>query len=123
MRAAATKDATPSNGSSRIPVRTGRSSSARPVLPPNALPGNEPMAEEPAMCDLVEIVRLANDAFNRRDVDAWLSFLSPDNVYRPVPTFTDNQERQGLAAMRRWMEEWYDAWAEDYATQAESIRE
>jgi ketosteroid isomerase-like protein len=81
------------------------------------------MAEQSAMRDPVEIIRRANDAFNRRDVDAWVSFFAPDIVYRPVPTFTDSQERQGLGAMRRWMEEWFDAWADDYTTQAESIRE
>ncbi len=75
------------------------------------------------MRDLVEVIRGANDAFNRRDIAAWLSFFSPDVVYRPVPTFTDSQERQGLGAMRRFIEEWHDAWADDYTTQAESIRE
>jgi ketosteroid isomerase-like protein len=62
------------------------------------------MSEESTTPDLVEIVRRANDAFNRRDVDAWMSFYSPDIVYRPVPSFPDSQERQRLAAMRRWME-------------------
>ena len=81
------------------------------------------MSEEPATRDLVEIVHRANDAFNRRDVDAWLSHLSPDIVYRPVPTFTDSQERHGLGAMRRFMEEWHDAWADDYTTRTESVRE
>jgi ketosteroid isomerase-like protein len=81
------------------------------------------MTDEGATSDLVELVRRANDAFNRRDVDAWLSFYSPDIVYRPVPSFTDSQERRGLGAMRRFMEEWHDAWAEDYTTEAESIRE
>ena len=81
------------------------------------------MADEAATLDLVEIVRRASEAFNRRDLDAWLSFYSPDIVFRPVPTFTDSQERRGLGAMRRFMEEWYDAWADDYTTQVESIRE
>jgi ketosteroid isomerase-like protein len=81
------------------------------------------MSEEPATGDVVDIVRRANDAFDRRDVDAWLSNFSPDIVYRPVPTFTDSQERRGLDAMRRFMEEWYDAWADDYTTQTESLRE
>jgi ketosteroid isomerase-like protein len=70
------------------------------------------MSDGPRPPDLVEIVRRANDAFNRRDVDAWMSFFSPDIVYRPVPRFPDSQERQGLNAMRRWMEEWHDAWAD-----------
>lgn len=75
------------------------------------------------MSENVAIVRRANHAFNRRDVEAWLSFYTPDIVYRPVPRFPDRQERRGLDAMRRWMEEWHDAWADNYATQAESIRE
>jgi ketosteroid isomerase-like protein len=80
------------------------------------------MSEEPPTPDLVEIVRRANDAFNRRDVDALMSFYSPDIVYRPVASFPDSEERHGLAAMRRWMEEWHDTWADDYTTQAQSIR-
>ena len=44
-------------------------------------------------------------------------------MFRPVTTFTDSQERRGLGAMRRWMEEWHDAWADDFTSQAESIRE
>jgi len=81
------------------------------------------VTEEPATSDVVEIVRRANDAFNRRDVDAWLSNFSREIVYRPVSTFTDSQERRGFGAMRRFMEEWYDAWADDYTTQTESVRE
>ena len=81
------------------------------------------MAEESTTPDPVELLRRANEAFNRRDVDAWLSFYSPDVVFRPVRTFTDSQERRGHRAMRRFMEEWYDAWADDYSTQVESIRE
>jgi ketosteroid isomerase-like protein len=79
--------------------------------------------EQSTTPDLAELVRRANDAFNARDVDAWFSFFSPDVVYRPVPTFTDSQERRGLDAMRRFMAEWHDAWADDYTTRAESIRE
>ncbi len=83
----------------------------------------EAMAKESTTPDRLELVRRANAAFIRRDVDEWLSLLSPDVVYRPVPTFTDTQDRRGLDAMRRFMEEWYDAWADDFTTQAESVRE
>jgi ketosteroid isomerase-like protein len=58
------------------------------------------MAEEGAAPGRVEIVLRANDAWNRRDADAWLSFLSPDIVLRPISTFTDSQERRGLDATR-----------------------
>jgi hypothetical protein len=44
------------------------------------------VAEEGATPDRVEIVLGANDAWNRRDVDGWLSFLSPDIVLRPIST-------------------------------------
>jgi ketosteroid isomerase-like protein len=81
------------------------------------------MAEESGAPDRLESVRGLADAWNRRDVDEWLSFFSPDVVYRPVPYFTDSQERRGLDAMRQWMSEWFDAWAEDFTSQVESIRE
>jgi len=51
-----------------------------------------------------------------------VSFFSPDVVYQPVPGFPESQERHGAEAMRRWMEEWHNAWADDYTTRAESIR-
>lgn len=68
------------------------------------------------------MVRRANEAFNH-DVDAWLSFFSADIVYRPIATFTDSQERRGLGAMRRFMNEWHEAWADDFTIQTESIHE
>ncbi|HTP28395.1 MAG TPA: nuclear transport factor 2 family protein [Anaeromyxobacteraceae bacterium] len=70
----------------------------------------------------VDLVRSLYAAWNRRDIDEWLSFLAPDIVFRPVPTFTDSQERRGLDAMRRWMVEWFEVWADDHSTQPESIR-
>jgi ketosteroid isomerase-like protein len=93
------------------------------VLPPNASRRSALMAEEGATPDRVEIVLRVYDAWNRRDVDEWLSFLSPDIVFLPASTFTDSHERQGLDAMRRFMDEWSDAWADDFISQAESIRE
>jgi ketosteroid isomerase-like protein len=81
------------------------------------------MAEESTTPDLVELVRRSNDAFNRRDGDAWLSLFSPDIVYRPVSTFTDSQERRGIGAMRRFMDEFFDAWDDDFTCLAESIRD
>jgi ketosteroid isomerase-like protein len=71
----------------------------------------------------VEIVRSLYAAWNRRDVDEWLSFHAPDIVFRPVPTFPDSQERRGLDAMRYWMAEWFEVWADDHTIQAKSIRE
>jgi len=80
------------------------------------------MAEQGATPDIVELVRQSYDAYNRRDVDAWLSLLSPDIVYRPVPTFTDSQERRGHDAMRRFIHEFFDAWANDACWHIDTAR-
>ena len=87
----------PSSARARLPVETAVSDTQRT------------MPEESTTPDLVEIVRRANDAWNRRDVDAWLGLLSPDIVLRPISTFTDSQERRGLDAGRRFWDEWNDA--------------
>lgn len=81
------------------------------------------MSEQSTTPDREELVRRSYEAWNRRDVDAWLSLLSPDIVFRPVSTFTDSKERRGLDTMRRFMDEWYDAWADDFTTAVDNIRE
>lgn len=43
------------------------------------------MAHEPTTPDRVDIVRRADEAWNRRDVDAWLNFCVADIVRRPTP--------------------------------------
>ncbi len=52
----------------------------------------------------VEIVRKVIDAFDRRDLDAWLGFLSPEVVWEslPLPGFRDVY--RGRAEAREWRE-------------------
>ena len=52
------------------------------------------MPEESTTPDPVELVRRFNDAWNRRDVDAFLSLLAPEVVYRPITTWPEPQERR-----------------------------
>ena len=56
----------------------------------------------------VEIVRGAAEAFNSRDVDAWLAHFDPDIVWYAFPDEPDPGPFQGHDAVRamaaRWME-------------------
>ena len=63
------------------------------------------MSEESTTPDLVEILRYATEALNRRDLDAVLSLYAPDAVgdfsQRGVGTF------QGSAALRGFLNDYY----------------
>ena len=56
----------------------------------------------------MEIVRRATDAFNRRDLDAWLAAFDPDIVWHAFPDepepgpFRGHEAIQAMAA--RWMD-------------------
>jgi uncharacterized protein (TIGR02246 family) len=80
------------------------------------------MPDQPATGDLVELVRQTNDAWNRRDLDTFMSLHSPDVVYRPIATFTDTRERRGRDELRRFMEEFSEAWADDFTIQLDTVR-
>jgi ketosteroid isomerase-like protein len=71
----------------------------------------------------VDVVRRVIEASGRGDVDVVLSLLSSDFVYRPIATFTDTQERRGLDGFRRHINEFREAWGDDFAMHAETIRE
>ena len=57
----------------------------------------------------VEIVRAAADAFNRRDVDAWLAHLDPDIVWYAFPDEPDPGPFHGHDAVRAMVARWMDA--------------
>ena len=59
--------------------------------------------------DLVERVRSAFEAANRRDLDAVISFFAPDSVFegRGVPA-----THEGRVAIRSMIEEWFGAYEE-----------
>jgi ketosteroid isomerase-like protein len=54
----------------------------------------------------VEIVREANAAFNRRDLDHWIEFFDPEIEYHDTPGFP------GREAFRRHAESYLDAWSD-----------
>jgi len=68
------------------------------------------MAEEPTTSDVVELLRTAVEAFNRRDVDAMLSAFAPDGVYDLSPSGFGTYE--GRAAIQTLFEEWWSAFDE-----------
>jgi ketosteroid isomerase-like protein len=75
------------------------------------------MPEESTTPDLVELTRRFVQAWNRRDLDAWMGFFAPDAVWE-VPALDIRVE--GVAAIRSFGEEWLVAFAE-YAVQPEAI--
>jgi ketosteroid isomerase-like protein len=72
------------------------------------------MSEESTNPDLVDLLREAWDAANRRDLDGVLSFFKPDVVWdasnRGIGTF------EGRAAIRSLLEDWFGNYAEWQAT-------
>src|SRR5438876_11872088 len=95
--------------------------STRPVRPPNALPrsGRNLMAEESAASDLVELMRKAYEAVNRRDfdLDAMMSFYAPDALWESPPLGT---RFEGRAAIRGFAEDWMSAYEEWHASRHRS---
>ena len=77
------------------------------------------MPEESTTPDLVELFRRSVEAFNRRDVDAVMSFYSPDVVWdgsiREVGRF------EGAAALHRFFEEWLTPYEEFRIEVEESV--
>src|SRR5213080_1501266 len=65
------------------------------------------MPEESTTPDSVERIRRGVEAFNRRDFDAVMSFYSPDVVWdTPVRPSGSVGTLEGVAALRRFWEEW-----------------
>ena len=78
------------------------------------------MSEESATPDLVELTRQNLDAVNRRDIEAVMSRFPPDCVYDTTPAGLMMYE--GPAAIRAFIAEWWDAFAE-LALEPEEIRD
>jgi ketosteroid isomerase-like protein len=68
------------------------------------------MSEESTTPDLVELVRGAVEAANRRDMDAFMSGCPPDGVYDTTPDGLGVYE--GPLAIRAFVQEWWDAFEE-----------
>jgi len=65
--------------------------------------------EEPTTPDLVELFRQSAEAFNRRDLDAVMSFYAPDAKWDAPPGIGSFE---GAAAIRIFLEDWIGAWDE-----------
>jgi ketosteroid isomerase-like protein len=66
------------------------------------------MPEESTTADLVELVRGAFEAVNRRDLDALMRFYSPDALLDT--TRTVGVAPRGRVAIRRLVEDWMGAY-------------
>jgi uncharacterized protein (TIGR02246 family) len=78
------------------------------------------MSEESTTPDVVELTHRANEAANRRDFDALLSFFAPDAVldlsHRGMPSV------EGVAAIRDFFEDWFQAY-EEFAVELEEVHD
>ena len=81
------------------------------------------MAEESTTPDPVVLVRrVASVIWKRGDFAGAASLLAPDIVYRPITTWTENQERRGIDEFRQFTEEFMEAWADDAGWRLETVR-
>ena len=76
------------------------------------------MPEESTTPDLVELVRGAVAAANRRDFDAVLSFYAPNAVWDRSPMGTGTFD--GLAAIRGFFKGWFSTY-EEWTMETETI--
>ena len=68
------------------------------------------MVEESTAWDPVALVRRAFDAGNSGDIDAVVAFQAPDSVWDLSDLGLGVFE--GAAAIRGWLEDWFEAWAD-----------
>ena len=67
------------------------------------------MSDESTTPDLVELFRRSVEAFNRRGLDAMMSFYAPDATWDAPPGIGSFE---GAAAIRSFLEDWIGAWDE-----------
>lgn len=60
--------------------------------------------------DNVEVVRLAQEAWNRGDVEASIGFYADDAEVETDPRFIEGGKFRGLPAIRRWGEGVREGW-------------
>ena len=77
------------------------------------------MPEESTTPDLVELMRRAIEAINRRDLDAVLSIYAPDAVWEMVPL---SRSFEGHVAVRGFLLDWLGGY-EEYVVELEEVRE
>ena len=77
------------------------------------------MSEESTTPDLVELTRLAFEAWNRVDLDGTLKDFAPDAAWDAVPL---GQSFQGAAAIRSFLADWRSTY-EEYEIEPQDIRD
>ena len=77
------------------------------------------MLEESTNPDLVELTRLAFEAWNRVDLDGTLKDFAPDAAWDAVPL---GQSFQGAAAIRSFLADWRSTY-EEYEIEPQEIRD
>jgi len=77
------------------------------------------MPEESTTLDLVELLRRALEAANRRDLDAVISFYASDAVFEGRGVGTTFE---GRAAIRSFLEDWFGAY-EELEVKLEHVRD
>jgi ketosteroid isomerase-like protein len=78
------------------------------------------MSEEPVTPGLVELLRRADDAADRHDIDALMSFYAPDAVWDMSAVGIGVFE--GAGSIRRFFEEWWATW-EEHDREVEEVRD
>jgi uncharacterized protein (TIGR02246 family) len=67
------------------------------------------MSESPTTPDVVELVRRAFEAANRRDLDAVINVFAPDAVFEGRAA---GDTFEGRVAIRRFLDQWFAAYKE-----------
>jgi ketosteroid isomerase-like protein len=70
----------------------------------------------------VEVVKRAMASRDRREFDDMTDY-APEVVYRPMEAFSGNRECRGAEEFRRFMEDFYGAWADDFTASVTTIRD
>ena len=71
----------------------------------------------------VEIVRRWYERAHATRMYPDPALFSPDFIYRPVANFTESGTCRGLDEFRRFLDSFYEAWADDFTTAATSVRD
>ena len=70
-----------------------------------------------------EMIRASFDAFNRRDIEAWLADFAEDCEAHDLKEYPDTDVRYGHAGQRAWLASMQEAWGDDFKFEPTSILE
>jgi ketosteroid isomerase-like protein len=70
-----------------------------------------------------EMIRAGFDAFNRRDIEAWLATFAEDVEAHDLKEYPDTDVHYGHAGQRAWLASMQEAWGDDFKFEPTSILE